>query len=109
MIKKRNVNDVCYFTKNGHFGKCRIEKVIIIEDAEATIVNYEIHPYGINKPVQIHSDNLYNTFEEARTVLLQILQESYHKQTKMIKKDTEEKFDQWEKDLVTEKQNEEQV
>ena len=102
----RKVNDVCYFIKNNHFGKCVIEKSVTIQTKEATVIQYEIRPYGLDKPLQIHSDNLYDTFEEARQIILKMLTDSYNKQIEVIKNEKEEKFDDWEAKYQEEKRQE---
>ena len=105
----RKVNDVCYFIKNSHFGKCVIEKSVTIQTKDDTIIQYEIRPYGLDKPLQIHADNLYNTFEEARQTILKMLEDSYNKQIEVIKNEREEKFNDWEAKYQEAKKQEKSV
>ncbi|MGD2071975.1 MAG: hypothetical protein PVG65_00590 [Candidatus Thorarchaeota archaeon] len=95
-MKKRKVGEVCYFIKNGYFGKCRIESIVTVESKEGTVINYQIHPYGLEKSVQIHEEDIKDTFEEARQEALELLKMKYEKNVETIKNDTEEKFDTWE-------------
>ncbi len=98
----RKIGSTCYFIKGNHFGKCYIEKVIMIATSKETIMQYEIRPYGLNKPLQVHAENLYDTFEIARQEVIRMLQESYEKQIEIIKNDNETKFDDWEAKYQTE-------
>lgn len=95
-MKMRKIGETCYFIKGNHFGKCYIDKLIIIKTAKETLTQYEIRPYGLNKPIQIHTENLYDSFEIAKKEVLHMLKDSYEKQVEAVANDKEAKFDEWE-------------
>ena len=105
----RKVNDVCYFVRGGHFGKCVITKIITVTDNENTTINFEIRPFGLDKPIQLHKDDLYNSFAIARNYLLEELKKAYEKQVNVVKNDKENKFDTWEKDYQEEQKTQDNL